>query len=98
MPAPLGVRLQRRLLAGLLLRVWLWAAVAPRSRTDWLLENLLVFFCVAALLVSPELGSAFLGPQGDEWDAQKDAGMAMLGAVLGLLLRRAGRALSGARR
>ena len=43
---------------------------------------------LAALIVSPELGSAFLGAQGDEWDAQKDAGLAMLGALLALGLRR----------
>lgn len=187
-------RTQLRLIVALLLLVWLWAAIAPLSRSDWLLENLLVLFygallaathrrfafspaaywlfalfmalhlygshytyseaplgywlkdafglgrnpydrlvhfafglllacplrellqrraglrgrwlellalCVvmamsafyeqlemlAALLVSPELGSAFLGTQGDEWDAQKDAGLAMLGALLALGLR-----------
>ncbi|SDS90950.1 DUF2238 domain-containing protein [Pseudomonas oryzae] len=185
---------QLRLIVILLLLVWLWAAIAPLSRSDWLLENLLVLFYAAllaatyrrfafslaaywlfalfmalhlygshytyaetplgfwardalglernhydrlvhfafglllacplrellqrraglagrwldwlalsvvmamsafyeqlemltALLVSPELGSAFLGTQGDEWDAQKDAGLAMLGAILALGLR-----------
>lgn len=189
-------RIQLRLIVTLLLLVWLWAAIAPVSRSDWLLENLLVLFygillaatyhrfafspgsyclfalfmamhlygshytysetpfgywlrdalglgrnhydrlvhfsfglllacplrellqrraglagrwlellsltvvmamsafyeqleMLAALLVSPELGSAFLGTQGDEWDAQKDAGLAMLGAMLALLLRSA---------
>lgn len=186
---------QLRLIVVLLLLIWLWAAIAPLSRSDWLLENLLVLFfagllaatwrrfafspgaywlfalfmalhlygshytyaetplgfwakdllglernhydrlvhfafglllacplrellqrraglagrwldwlslsvvmamsafyeqleMLAALLVSPELGSAFLGTEGDEWDAQKDAGLAMLGAVLALGLRR----------
>jgi putative membrane protein len=37
---------------------------------------------VAAALVSPELGAAYLGTQGDEWDAQKDMASALLGAVL----------------
>ncbi|MBV2133521.1 DUF2238 domain-containing protein [Pseudomonas sp. MAP12] len=190
----LGRRSQLRLIVVLLLLVWLWAASGPLSRSDWLLENLLVFFfaallaatyrrfafspgaywlfalfmalhlygahytyaetplgywardvlglarnhydrlvhfafglllvcplrellqrraalggrwleilslsvvmamsafyeqleMLAALLVSPELGSAFLGTQGDEWDAQKDAGLAMLGAALALLIR-----------
>ena len=190
MPPPI----QLRLIVALLLLVWLWAAIAPLSRSDWLLENLLVLFygallaatyryfafspasnwlfalfmalhlygshytyseaplgywlkdafglgrnpydrlahfsfglllacplrellqrraapaarwldllaltlvmamsafyeqleMLAALLVSPELGSAFLGTQGDEWDAQKDAGLAMLGALLALGLR-----------
>lgn len=45
---------------------------------------------LAALIVSPELGSAFLGTQGDEWDAQKDAGLAMLGALSLLALLRLG--------
>ena len=81
--------IQLRLIVVLLLLIWLWAASAPLSRSDWLLENLLVLF-YAALLVSPELGSAFLGTQGDEWDAQKDAGLAMLGAILALGVRRLG--------
>lgn len=37
---------------------------------------------VIAILVNPELGSAYLGTQGDEWDAQKD----MLAATIGSLL------------
>jgi len=32
--------------------------------------------------VSPELGAAYNGIQGDLWDAQKDAGLAMVGAIL----------------
>lgn len=36
---------------------------------------------LTAVIVSPELGSAFLGTQGDEWDAQKDTGLAFLGAL-----------------
>ncbi|MDX5372461.1 MAG: DUF2238 domain-containing protein [Pseudomonadaceae bacterium] len=32
--------------------VWLWAAIAPLSRQDWLLENLLVFAIVALLLAT----------------------------------------------
>jgi putative membrane protein len=36
---------------------------------------------VVAEIVSPELGAAYLGTQGDEWDAQKDMGLAMLGAI-----------------
>ncbi|MGH8593935.1 MAG: DUF2238 domain-containing protein [Gammaproteobacteria bacterium] len=33
-------------------------------------------------MVSPELGAAYLGTQGDEWDAQKDTTMAIIGAHL----------------
>ena len=35
-----------------------------------------------ALLVNPEAGTAYLGMQGDIWDAQKDMGMALLGSFL----------------
>ena len=43
---------------------------------------------VAAMIVSPELGTAFLGTQGDEWDAQKDSLLAFVGAVIGMLINR----------
>lgn len=190
-------KIQLALIVVILLLIWLWAAINPLSREDWLLENLLVFFfaglllatyrrfafsltaywlfalflgmhlygshytyaetplgfwyqetfaldrnhydrlvhfsfglllvyplrellhrsarltglwlailslavvmalsafyeqveMLAAVLVSPELGSAFLGTQGDEWDAQKDSGLAMLGALSLLLIVAAG--------
>jgi putative membrane protein len=35
----------------------------------------------AAALTNPELGAAYLGTQGDQWDAQKDMGLAALGAL-----------------
>jgi putative membrane protein len=35
-----------------------------------------------ARIVSPELGDAYLGTQGDIWDAQKDTTVALAGAVL----------------
>jgi putative membrane protein len=35
-----------------------------------------------AYTVSPELGTAYLGTQGDEWDAQKDMMAALTGAVM----------------
>ena len=41
---------------------------------------------IVAALVSPELGSAYLGTQGDEWDAQKDAFLAFSGATMAMLL------------
>lgn len=40
---------------------------------------------ITAMTVSPELGAAYLGTQGDEWDAEKDAGLATLGAVIAML-------------
>jgi len=42
---------------------------------------------VVAALVSPELGSAYLGTQGDEWDAQKDMASAFSGAGLAMIIR-----------
>jgi len=41
---------------------------------------------ITAMIVSPELGSAYLGIQGDEWDAQKDAFLAFSGASLAMLV------------
>lgn len=40
---------------------------------------------VVAAFVSPELGSAYLGTQGDEWDAQKDMAAALGGAALAMV-------------
>ncbi len=40
---------------------------------------------VTAVIVSPELGAAYLGTQGDEWDAQKDTGLAFLGSISAML-------------
>ncbi|MDH3759811.1 MAG: DUF2238 domain-containing protein [Gammaproteobacteria bacterium] len=40
-----------------------------------------VIEAITAVVVSPELGAAYLGTQGDEWDAQKDAGLAFLGSM-----------------
>ena len=40
---------------------------------------------VTAVIVSPELGAAYLGTQGDEWDAQKDAGLAFAGSIVAML-------------
>lgn len=37
---------------------------------------------VVAMIVSPELGAAYLGAQGDPWDAQKDTLSALTGALL----------------
>jgi putative membrane protein len=40
----------------------------------------------AAAWFGGDLGVAYLGTQGDEWDAQKDMGLAMGGSVLALLI------------
>jgi putative membrane protein len=41
---------------------------------------------VVAQIVSPELGAAYLGTQGDEWDAQKDMIAALSGALVCMAL------------
>ena len=40
----------------------------------------------AAAVVAPELGLAFLGTQGDVWDAQKDMLLAGMGAILAMFI------------
>jgi putative membrane protein len=41
---------------------------------------------LVATVVNPELGTAYLGTQGDEWDAQKDMSAAFGGAVITSLI------------
>ena len=36
------------------------------------------------MFVDPAAGAAYLGSQGDEWDAQKDVALAELGALLAM--------------
>ena len=35
-----------------------------------------------AAIVDPAAGTAYLGTQGDQWDAEKDMGLAVLGAAI----------------
>ncbi len=71
------------------------ARAAPRGLWRWLMPLLFLMAhsliyelieWVAALVFGGDLGAAYLGMQGDEWDAQKDMALATAGAVLGLLL------------
>ena len=41
---------------------------------------------IAASIVAPDLGDAYLGTQGDEWDAQKDMALATAGTLLAMLV------------
>jgi putative membrane protein len=41
---------------------------------------------IVAQIVSPELGAAYLGTQGDQWDAQKDMAVAVAGALCSIAL------------
>jgi putative membrane protein len=40
----------------------------------------------AALVVGSDMGNAYLGTQGDEFDSQKDMALATLGAILSLVV------------
>jgi putative membrane protein len=40
----------------------------------------------AALVVGGDLGQAYLGTQGDEWDAHKDMALASLGALISMCI------------
>jgi putative membrane protein len=39
---------------------------------------------IVAMIVSPELGMAYLGTQGDQWDSQQDTFLAFSGAVIAM--------------
>jgi putative membrane protein len=47
-----------------------------------------LFEWIAALIVAPELGNAYLGTQGDPWDAQQDMALGALGAILATMILR----------
>lgn len=64
----------------------IWSYYLPISATFAQSSLFELIEAVAASLVSPELGAAYLGTQGDEWDAQKDMGMALMGAVVTMSL------------
>jgi len=69
----------------------------PRGTWRWLMP---VFFLmshsviyemvewIAAIVVAPDLGTAYLGTQGDQWDAQQDMALATAGATLSMLILR----------
>jgi len=43
---------------------------------------------LAVIVVNPDLGMAFLGIQGDIWDAHKDTALAFLGALINIIFYR----------
>jgi putative membrane protein len=83
------------------------ARTAPRGMWRYLLPVLFILShstiyelieWAAASVFGGDLGVAYLGTQGDPWDAQKDMALAALGAVLGLcvvLLRELWRSRTG---
>ena len=84
---------------GLLLMPAVWelmqARMSSRGLWRWLMPLLFVMShsviyemieWLAAIMFGGDLGVAYLGTQGDEWDAQKDMALASCGAALGLAL------------
>jgi len=64
----------------------IWRYVMP---VTFLLSHSVVYEMIewgAAEVFGGDLGAAYLGTQGDEWDAQKDMAMAAAGTLTGLLL------------
>jgi putative membrane protein len=82
------------LLAFPMREILLRASGVKQAWSYFIALNLIVAFsavyeiieAVTAVIVSPELGAAYLGTQGDEWDAQKDAGLAFLGSIVAMLI------------
>jgi putative membrane protein len=64
-------------------RQWaIWLAVAALAALSSFFE---IIEAVVAQIVRPDLGAAYLGTQGDIWDAQKDMGAAFVGTVITVL-------------
>ncbi|HTE05882.1 MAG TPA: DUF2238 domain-containing protein [Planctomycetota bacterium] len=81
-------------------RGW-WNFALPMTATLSISSMYEIMEWVVAALVSPDSGTAFLGTQGDVWDAQKDMAIALVGAALSMLAAfvcdRAGHSLMPAR-
>ena len=60
-----------------------WLAVAALAALSSFFE---IVEGVVAQIVRPDLGAAYLGTQGDIWDAQQDMGAAFIGALITALI------------
>jgi putative membrane protein len=60
----------------------IWGIVLPVNLMISLSGIYELFEWGAAVVVDPSAGTAFLGSQGDPWDAQKDMALASLGAAI----------------
>lgn len=63
-----------------------WAYYLPLDVTLAFSALYEIMEMVVATMVAPGTGDAWLGTQGDVWDAQKDMGLAALGALLCMVL------------
>lgn len=74
-----------------------WAYYLPLDVTLAFSALYEIMEMVIATLVAPGTGDAWLGTQGDVWDAQKDMGLAALGAVICMVVTAALRTLRARR-
>ncbi len=75
----------------------LWKRLSHNKSKTWPHYTVPVFVLIAlggsfeviewivAIIVSPELGIAYLGTQGDVWDAQKDIAVKIVGSLIAML-------------
>ncbi|MCR8634163.1 DUF2238 domain-containing protein [Paenibacillus radicis (ex Xue et al. 2023)] len=77
------------------IREFIVRSMGPKGLWDYALPVVLVlasgafyelFEMWVALLVAPEIGTLFLGTQGDPWDTQHDMELAMYGAILTMVV------------
>lgn len=64
----------------------LWRYLVPAT---FMFSHAGIYECVewaAAAMFGGDLGVTYLGTQGDEWDAQKDMALAMLGTVVAVII------------
>jgi putative membrane protein len=71
--------------------IWIWLLPLSLVLSQAALYELLEW--AAALIFGGELGQAYLGTQGDPWDAHQDMALAPIGALLTLLYLRLRRRL-----
>ena len=72
-----------------------WSYAVPVFAVLSLSSGYEILEALAARVFDPELGIAFVGAQGDPWDAQWDMGLALLGAATTLTLTALYRARTG---
>jgi len=72
-----------------------WSYAIPLFATLSISAGYEILEALAARVVDPELGIAFVGAQGDPWDAQKDMALALWGALLCLAATAGYRARTG---
>lgn len=76
-------------------RLWRWMLAVGFVASHSVLYELVEW--AAALVFGGDLGVAYLGTQGDPWDAQKDMGLALLGSVVAATILWQPRGTSGSR-